>query len=69
MSLAMSYSMFILLIASWVGYFWLGLQIGKGQSEYRRKHELEDLERRFRVVDSEAGEVADVKYGAELFRR
>ena len=65
----MSYSIFILLIASWVGYFWLGLQIGKGQSEYRRKQEVEDLERRFRVVNSEAVEVPDVKYGAEPFRR
>jgi hypothetical protein len=61
--------MFLLLIASWVGYFWLGLQIGKGQSEYRRKREVEDLERRFRVVNSEAVEVPDVKNGAELFRR
>jgi hypothetical protein len=57
----MSYSMLILLIASWVGYFWLGLQIGKGQSEYRRKQEVEDLERRFQVVSSEAVEVPDVK--------
>ena len=52
--------MFIFLVASWVGYFWLGLQIGKGQSEYRHKQEVEDLEHRFRVVSGEAVEVPDV---------
>jgi len=53
----MSNSIFVLMLASWVGYFWLGFQIGKGQSEYRRKREVEDLERRFRIVNSEAVEI------------
>ncbi len=48
----MSNSIFVLILATWVGNFWLGFQIGKGQSEYWRKRELEDLERRFRIVNT-----------------
>ena len=51
-NVAMSNSIFVLVLATWVGNFWLGFQIGKGQSEYWRKRELEDLERRFRIVNS-----------------
>jgi hypothetical protein len=42
------------LLASWVGCFWLGLQIGNGRSDQRRRRELADLERRFKILDGEA---------------
>lgn len=44
-------------LASCAGCFWLGFQIGRGTSELRRKREVEDLERRFKIVNSEAFEV------------
>lgn len=44
----------MLLLASWLGCFWLGLQIGSGRSDQRRKREIAELERRFKVLDSEA---------------
>jgi hypothetical protein len=47
-------SIVVVIFASWVGCFWLGFQIGKGRSEQRRKAEVDDLERRFRIVDCEA---------------
>ncbi len=43
----MSNSIFVLILASWFGNFWLGFQLGKSLSEYRGKREVEDLERRF----------------------
>ena len=42
------------LLASWLGCFWLGMQIGSGRSDQRRKREVAELERRFKVLDSEA---------------
>lgn len=42
------------LLASWLGCFWLGLQIGSGRSDQRRNRELAELERRFKIVDGEA---------------
>lgn len=42
------------LLASWLGCFWLGLQIGIGRSDQRRKREVAELERRFRILDGEA---------------
>ncbi|GEM_PF-4472849 len=42
------------LLASWLGCFWLGLQIGNGRSDQRRKREIAELERRFKVLDGEA---------------
>lgn len=52
----MSHAIVILIFASWVGCFWLGFQIGKGRSEHRRKIDVDDLERRFRIVTGEAVE-------------
>jgi hypothetical protein len=49
-------SIVVLTFASWVGCFWLGFQIGKGRSEQRRKIDVDDLERRFRIVTGEAAE-------------
>jgi hypothetical protein len=42
------------LLASWLGCFWLGLQIGGGRSDQRRKREVAELERRFKILDGEA---------------
>lgn len=42
------------LLASWLGCFWLGMQIGSGRSDQRRKREVAELERRFKVLDGEA---------------
>ena len=42
------------LLASWLGCFWLGLQVGGGRSDQRRKREVAELERRFKVLDGEA---------------
>jgi hypothetical protein len=36
------------LLASWLGCFWLGVQIGSGRSDQRRRRELAELERRFK---------------------
>ena len=44
----------MLLLASWLGCFWLGLQVGSGRSDQRRKREVAELERRFKVLDGEA---------------
>jgi hypothetical protein len=42
------------LLASWLGCFWLGMQIGNGRSDQRRQREIAELERRFKVLDGEA---------------
>jgi hypothetical protein len=42
------------LLASWLGCFWLGLQVGSGRSDQRRKRDVAELERRFKVLDGEA---------------
>ena len=39
------------LLASWLGCFWLGLQIGSGRSDQRRKRDVAELERRFKIID------------------
>jgi hypothetical protein len=52
----MSRSIFALMLASWVGYFWLGYQLGKGCSDIGRKRDNEDLERRYKIVTSEVVE-------------
>jgi hypothetical protein len=44
----------IFLLASWLGCFWLGLQVGSGRSDQRRKRDVAELERRFKVLDGEA---------------
>ena len=41
------------LLASWLGCFWLGMQIGRGRSDQRRVREIAELERRFKVLDGE----------------
>jgi hypothetical protein len=41
----------VLILASWAGCFWLGFQIGNGLSEHRRKVDVNELERRFKIVD------------------
>lgn len=54
MNVAMSELIVMFLLASWLGCFWLGLQIGTGRSDQRRKHEVAELERRFKILDGEA---------------
>jgi len=54
MSAAMSTVIVMFLLASWLGCFWLGVQIGAGRSDQRRKHEVAELERRFKILDGEA---------------
>jgi hypothetical protein len=41
----------ILVLASWVACFWLGFQFGAGRSELRRKADVDELERRYKIVD------------------
>lgn len=53
-SAAMEILVVMFLLASWLGCFWLGLQIGSGRSDQRRNRELAELERRFKIVDGEA---------------
>jgi len=48
-----SHAIVLLTLASWVGCFWLGFEIGKGRSEQQRKIDVDDLERRFRIVTGE----------------
>lgn len=51
----------ILTLASWMGCFWLGFQIGKGRSELLSNANLVELERRFKIVDCEAIEIASAE--------
>jgi len=46
----------IFTLVSWIACFWLGFQFGKGRSEQQRRLEVEDLERRFKIVDAEAAQ-------------
>jgi hypothetical protein len=55
----MSLSVFLLMLASWVGYFWLGYQLGKGCSDIGRKQDNEDLERRYKILTVEPVEVSE----------
>jgi hypothetical protein len=48
-----------LTLASWFGCFWLGFQTGKGRSDQTHKLAVEDLERRFKIVDSKVVESPD----------
>lgn len=57
-----NFSYVVLTLASWTGCFWLGFQIGKGQSEVRRKSEVEDLERRFKIVNGDVVETPDAEW-------
>ncbi len=54
MSAPMSIVVVMLLLASWLGCFWLGLQIGAGRSDQRRRRDVAELERRFKILDGEA---------------
>jgi hypothetical protein len=54
MSAPMESVVVMFLLASWLGCFWLGLQIGSGRSDQRRKREVAELERRFKILDTEA---------------
>jgi hypothetical protein len=54
-----SETILIVMLASWACCLWLGFQIGRGRSEQRSKHEFEDFERRFKIVNGEAVEVHD----------
>jgi uncharacterized membrane protein YciS (DUF1049 family) len=53
-SAAMATLVVMFLLASWLGCFWLGLQVGSGRSDQRRKRDVAELERRFKVLDGEA---------------
>lgn len=44
----------VLTLASWGGCFWLGFQIGNARFERQRRQDLAELERRFKIVTSEA---------------
>jgi len=46
------------LLASWLGCFWLGLQVGNGRANQRRKREIAELERRFKVMDGEVAHIS-----------
>ena len=48
----------ILTLVSWIGCFWLGLQIGRGLSDQRRKADVDELERRFKIVDCKVVEAS-----------
>jgi hypothetical protein len=48
-SAAMATLVVMFLLASW-----LGLQVGSGRSDQRRKRDVAELERRFKVLDGEA---------------
>jgi len=50
----MSTLIFVLTLLSWACCLWLGFQIGKGRSDVRRKLEVADLERRFKIVNGTA---------------
>ncbi len=54
MSAPMSVVIVMVLLASWLGCFWLGMQIGTGRSDQRRRREVAELERRFKILDGEA---------------
>jgi hypothetical protein len=41
----------ILTLAGWAACFWLGFQIGASRSELRRKADVDELERRYKIVD------------------
>jgi hypothetical protein len=41
----------ILALASCAACFWLGFEIGTGRSELRHKADVDELERRFKIVD------------------
>lgn len=46
----------ILTLASCAGCFWLGLQVGDIRSELRRKADVDELERRFKIIDCKVTE-------------
>jgi hypothetical protein len=41
----------ILTLASCAACFWLGLEVGTARSELRRKADVDELERRYKIVD------------------
>ena len=41
----------ILTLASCAACFWLGFEIGTGRTELRRKADVDELERRFKIID------------------
>ena len=41
----------IVTLASCAACFWLGFEIGTGRSELRRKADVDELERRFKIID------------------
>jgi len=53
---------FALTLASLAACFWLGYQLGTGQAKKRRRREVEDFERRFKIVNGEAVEVPNAQW-------
>jgi hypothetical protein len=53
----MSYAM--LTLASLAASFWLGFQIGDVRSELRRKADVDELERRYKIIN---GRVVETHY-------
>lgn len=66
--MTMTNCILVLTLASWAACFWVGYQIGMDLSEQKRRLEVAELERRFKIMDREAVETADVKWNAH-FRR
>jgi hypothetical protein len=52
-------SALILTLASLVACFWLGFQIGNVRSELRRKADVDELERRYKII---SGKLAETHY-------
>ena len=69
LAFTVSYWIPVLTFASWAGCFWLGFQIGMALSELRRKLEVEDLERRFKIVNGEAVEIPEQNVGRKFATR
>jgi hypothetical protein len=49
----------ILTLASWTACFWLGFQFGTVRSELRRKADVDELERRYKIVDCKVVDGSD----------
>jgi hypothetical protein len=52
-------SALILTLASLVACFWLGFQIGNVRSELQRKADVDELERRYKII---SGQLVETHY-------
>jgi hypothetical protein len=51
----------VLTLASLAASFWLGFQIGNVRSELRRKADVDELERRYKIVTCKVVETPSLK--------